>query len=106
MGRPVTITLDHDLGKEGAKERVDEKFEALLQSIAGNMGLKIERQWNEDQLTFTAKAMGQTIKGEVDVFPAHVRIVVVLPMLLASMAEAIQGKVEKDGRVMLENKGA
>ncbi|MEM9421797.1 MAG: polyhydroxyalkanoic acid system family protein [Pseudomonadota bacterium] len=106
MGKPVTITLEHTLGKDGARARVDEKFDALLQSVAGSMGLKVEREWVDDQLRFTAKAMGQKITGEVDVFPEHVRIVMVLPTLLAGMAEALKGKVEKDGQLMLDDKSA
>lgn len=104
MGRPVTITLEHSLGIETARARVDERFDALKDSIAGNVGLDFERQWEGDKLTFVAKGMGQRITGEIDVFPAHVRIVVVLPALLAGMAEAIKGRVEKGGQLMLESK--
>lgn len=106
MGRPVTVTIEHDHGIEGAKTRVDERFGNLEQSIAGNMGLKFERAWDGDRLNFTAKGMGQRIQGELDVFPKHVRITVTLPSLLAGMAEALQGKMEKHGRLMLEDKTA
>lgn len=101
--RPVTVMLEHDLGIETAKQRVDERFDALKESIGGGIGLKFERAWEGDQLQFTARGMGQTVTGEIDVFPQHVRIVVVLPGLLASMAEALQGKMEQSGRKMLEN---
>lgn len=103
MGRPVTVTIEHSHGIEGAKARVDERFCNLEQSIAGNMGLKFDRSWDGDRLNFTAKGMGQRVTGELDVFPEHVRITVVLPGLLAGMAEALQGKMEKQGRIMLED---
>ena len=106
MGRPVTVTIEHEHGIEGARARVDERFGDLEESIAGNMGLKFERAWDGDRLNFTARGMGQKISGELDVFPQHVRITVTLPTLLASMAEALQGKMEKHGRAMLEDKSA
>ena len=106
MARPVTIMLDHDLGVEEARKRVDERFDALKQSIAGNVGLKFERHWEGEQLQFTAKGLGQRVSGEIDVFPNHVRIVVVLPNLLAGMAEALKGRVERDGQVLLGPAGS
>ena len=104
MGRPVTVTIEHEHGIEGAKARIEERFGELENSIGGNMGLKFERAWEEDRLSFTAKGMGQRIPGEIDVFPQHVRITVTLPTLLAGRAEALQGKMEKHGRIMLEDK--
>lgn len=104
MGRPVTVTIEHEHGIDGAKQRIDERFSELENSIGGNMGLKFERAWDGDRLNFTAKGMGQSIPGELDVFPGHVRIIVTLPTLLAGMAEALQGKMEKHGKLMLEDK--
>ena len=39
MARPVTVTISHDLGKDQARTRGDERFDALETSIAGNVGL-------------------------------------------------------------------
>ncbi len=104
MARPVTVTIENTHGIEGAKSRVEERFEALQESIAGNMGLKFERHWEGDSLKFVAKGMGQRVTGDIDVFPEHVRITVVLPALLAGMAEALKGRVEKGGQILLEDK--
>lgn len=104
MARPVTITLSHDLGKEEARRRIDEGFAKLKGAMTGGMMFKFQESWDEDKLSFTAKGLGQTITGEIDVFPAHVRIVATLPGLLASLAETISGKVEREGRLLLEKK--
>lgn len=105
MGRPVTITLDHDLGAVAAKQRIEERFEDLQASIAGNVGLTFERRWaTDDQLAFTARGLGMKITGTIDVFPKNVRIIVVLPGLLAGMAEALKGRVQRDGQILLEDK--
>jgi putative polyhydroxyalkanoate system protein len=104
MGRPVTVTLEHQLGTEAAKKRIDEKFGALKESIAGNVALTFEESWEGDKLRFTARGMGQRVSGELDVFPEHVRITVALPFLLAGMAEAITGRLQKQGQILLEDK--
>lgn len=105
MARPVTITLSHELGKEEARRRIEEGFAKIKSAMTGGMMFKFQEEWEaEDRLTFVAKGMGQTIDGEIDVFPAHVRIIVTLPGLLASLAETITGQVEKQGRILLEKK--
>lgn len=101
MARPVTVTISHALGLEGARARIEGRIGELEQSIAGNMGLKFERHWEGERLHLRARGFGQNVTGEVDIFPAHVRITVMLPGLLAGMAEALAGKVEKQGRVLL-----
>ena len=69
------------------------------------MVFKFSENWEtEDRLTFIAKGLGQTITGEIDIFPQHVRITATLPDILASIAETIAGKVEKQGKLLLEKK--
>ncbi len=105
MSRPVTITISHELGKDEARTRVREGFEKLKGQMTGGLMFKFSEKWSsEDTLTFDAKGLGQNITGQIDIFPNHVRIEVVLPSLLATIAETITGKVEKQGRLMLEKK--
>lgn len=105
MSRLVTITLTHDVGKAEAKKRIDEGFERLKSALGGGLVLSFTREWRgEDRLAFTAKGLGQNINGHIDVFPGHVRIEAMLPGLLAGIAEAIAGKVEKEGKLLLEKK--
>lgn len=105
MPRPVTITLNHDLGLEEARKRFREGSGNLQQQLAGGMMFKFSENWEtDDRLTFVAKGLGQTITGEIDIFPQHVRITASLPGLLASLAETVAGRVEKQGKLMLEKK--
>lgn len=105
MARPVTVTLSHDLGKEEARRRIDEGFAKFRNAMTGGMIFSFDETWeSEDSLTFSARGMGQTITGSIDVFPKHVRITATLPGLLAGVAEAIVGKMEKEGRLLLEKK--
>ncbi len=105
MARPVTVTISHELGLDGARKRIIDGFDKLKSQITGGMMFTFSEEWpTEDTLKFAAKGLGQNITGSIDIFPQHVRIEVVLPGILASVAEVITGKVEKEGRLLLENK--
>jgi len=105
MARPVTVTISHDLGKEEARRRIEDGFGKLKNSMTGGMMFSFREEWTaEDQLDFNARGLGQNITGNIVVFPEHVRIEAVLPGLLATVAEAITGKMEKEGKLLLEKK--
>ena len=105
MARPVTITVSHDLGKDEARSRINEGFEKFKTHLSGGLRFKFTEEWtSDDQFAFSAKGFGQHIHGTIDVFPAHIRIVVVLPGFLASIAETITGKIEKESQILLEKK--
>ncbi len=105
MARPVTITIAHELGLEEARGRVRDGFDKIKNAMTGGMMFRFSEEWTgENRLSFTARGLGQTIIGTVDIFPQHVRIEATLPGLLAAIAETISGKVEKEGRLLLERK--
>jgi len=106
MARPVTVTLEHDKTMDDLRRRIDENIDELTSGLAGKMALKFQHQWEGDTLTFRANAMFQKVTGTVEMFPQHVRITVVLPEILAGMAEKVAGKIQKKGAVMLEDKRA
>ncbi len=105
MARPVTVTLSHDLGADEARQRLRDGFGKIKQSLSGGMIFAFDENWTgENQLRFQAKGLGQTIDGVIDIFPQHVRIEAILPGVLASLAEIISGKLEKEGTLLLEKK--
>lgn len=105
MARPVTITISHDLGKDEARKRINEGFGKLKGALGGGMLFSFAENWtSDDQLSFTAKGFGQNIVGKIDVFPQHIRIEAMLPGVLASIAETVAGRVEKEGKLLLEKK--
>ena len=105
MPRPVTVTLTHDLGRTEARARVEKGFGRLKKAIAGGFLFKFTQNWAEDSdndtLRFTAKGMGQNISGEILVYETYVHINVTLPNMLAAVAEAVTGRVRKEGQLML-----
>lgn len=105
MARPVTVTVSHELGKDEARRRIRDGFGRLQKQLSGGMMFSFQETWaGEDTLEFTAKGLGQNIAGKIDIFPEHVRIEAMLPGILATLAETVMGKVEKEGKLLLEKK--
>jgi len=103
MSRPVSITIPHKLGAAEARRRIDEGFEKFSKEIGGAMG-RIDRSWSGDRLTFTAHMMGQAMTGRLDVAAESVAIEVDLPDMLAALANTVKGRLQKQGRLLLEKK--
>ncbi len=105
MPRPISIMLNHDLGKEEARRRIAEGFGKIKATLSGGVKLKFSEEWStEDSFAFSARGFGQAIEGTIDIFPQHVRINATLPGALAAIAEIIAGRVEKQGALLLEKK--
>ncbi len=105
MPRPVTVTISHELGVDEARSRVKEGFGKLQGQMTGGMIFNFAEEWPSDNtMTFKARGMGQNLTGQIDIFPQHIRIEVMLPGLLAAIAETITGKVEQQGKLLLEKK--
>ncbi|MEQ1930172.1 MAG: polyhydroxyalkanoic acid system family protein [Parvularculaceae bacterium] len=105
MSRRITVTLSHDLGKEEARRRIAEGFDKLRDGLSGGAMFQFSQNWTgSERLSFSAKGLGQTISGDIDIFPQHVRIEATLPTFLAMIAETITGKLEREGKLLLEKK--
>ena len=104
MSRPVTVTLEHDKPLDDLRRRIDSNFDELTSGLAGQVALKVQRQWDGETLHFQARAMLQKVTGTIEMFPQHVRITVVLPDFLAGMAEKVAGQIQRKGTIMLEDK--
>jgi hypothetical protein len=102
MAKSITVTLSHELTPAEVKRR-------LIQGIAdartnhGEVLKGAHETWSSDnQMDFTARAMGQNISGSVRIEPSVVHVTVTLPMLLAMFASKITPRIESEGRKLLE----
>src|SRR5688500_14914229 len=103
MAKPVVVSIPHDLGQQEARRRLETGFGRIRQQIAGH-ALAFDERWEGDRLHFQAGAFGQKVSGRVDVFDKSVRIEVDLPWILAQIAEKLQGRIRKEGTLLLEKK--
>jgi hypothetical protein len=106
MARPITVTIPHQLGKDEARRRIADGFGQLRdQMAAGPLTLlKFQERWEGDLLLFEGGALGQTIRGHIEILTDSVILVVELPEILAALAESIKGRLSKQGQKLLEKK--
>jgi hypothetical protein len=106
MGRPVTASVPHTLGKEEARRRIAEGFANAGQQMgSGMLGmLSFQERWEGDRLHFEGGGLGQKISGRLDVLPDSIQIQVDLPELLAMLADKITGKLKQQTQLLLEKK--
>jgi hypothetical protein len=102
MRKAITLTIPHDLGRAEARRRIDEGFANFAKHLGAVGG--VSKTWTGDHLAFTASALGQQISGAVDVAEAAVTIEVLLPNLLAALANRLKGRLKTEGQILLEKK--
>jgi hypothetical protein len=66
--------------------------------------LAFQERWEGDRLHFDASGLGQKMSGRLDVRPDSVQIELDLPEFLAALAERITGKLQQEGRELLEQR--
>lgn len=79
MGEPVVITIPHKLGKAEARHRVTGGFDGFKAQLAGVGFGNVTHGWSGDRLNFHASALGQAVKGVIDVLDDQLRIELELP---------------------------
>jgi hypothetical protein len=104
MAAPISIVIPHRLGKAEARQRIEQGFGRLQAQMVGSPIANMQQAWAEDVLAFSATAVGQRVSGRLEVRDADVRIEVDLPAFLAGLADAIAGKLRREGRLLLEKK--
>ncbi len=106
MSRPVTVNLPHKLGQDEAHRRIEEGFDRLRRQMTGGISgmVACHERWEGNRLHFEAGALGQKMTGRLDVMEDSVRIEVDLPTLLAALAERITGKLQDEGRKLLQGR--
>lgn len=102
MSKPVVVTIPHQLGRAEARRRIDEGIGRLVHQFAA-MG-QMSHAWEGDMLRFSVAAVGQAVTGAVQVRDHEVILDVVLPGLLAMIADKVRGRIQKEGQVLLEDR--
>lgn len=103
MTKPLLVSIPHHLGKEEAVRRLKSGLSTVRTSYGHLFSIQ-EETWAGDRLQFRISALAQAVSGSIDVFDDHVNLEVVLPWLLAAIAEKLQPLIRKEGTLMLEKK--
>lgn len=103
MSKPLVVTIPHQLGRAGARQRLESGVETLKAKFADKIG-SVDERWSGDRLDVDIKAMGQSVSGSLDVGEDQVRVEVQLPWMLAMIAEKARSYIEKEGQLLLDKK--
>jgi putative polyhydroxyalkanoate system protein len=98
----LTVSIPHKLSRAEARRRIQEQVDQL-QAQHGSPLSRLEQRWTGDTLDFTVVALGQAVTGQIFVEDQAVRLEVVLPWMLAMLANVFKPKIEQQGRKLLES---
>ena len=99
----LSVSIPHNLGKDEALRRIKSGLAQAETQLSALFTVQ-EQIWIDNTLQFQIRAVGQPIRGTIEVEDARVRLDVVLPWLLARIANAIRQVVQKQGTALLEKK--
>lgn len=101
--KAVVVTIPHDLGRQGARRQIEQGLVQIRSQLHGKVAT-VEEQWAGDRLDFRVSAVGQTVTGFIDVMEQEVRVEVMLPWILATIAQKLGAKIQHQGTLLLEKK--
>jgi hypothetical protein len=104
MSRLVTVRIAHQLGKEEATRRLRSGIGEARSRFASTLST-VEENWQDNHLDFRVGALGQLVTGTIDVEQNYVDAAFEMPAALAFFANRVKGVLQKQGTLMLENKG-
>jgi hypothetical protein len=103
MSQPLVVTIPYRLGQKEATARIKSGLHDA-QAKFGRVISVQEESWTESRLQFRMSALAQSVSGTIEIFEDHVRLEVLLPWLLAAIAEKIQPLIHREGIMLLEKK--
>jgi hypothetical protein len=103
MSQPLVVSISHSLGKEEAVRRLKSGLRSVPAAFRHVLTIQ-EEIWTGDELQFRVSALGQVASGTIEVADDHVRLTVILPWLLAQLAERLRPVLRQQGLLMLEKK--
>jgi len=98
---PITVTISHRLGRDGAKRRIDESLAQIRADVAPYVKT-LDYTWHEYSLDFRVVALMQTIAGRIEVYEDFIRIDLELPRLLHLFARTIQSQIQNRAAALLD----
>jgi hypothetical protein len=103
MSDPVTVTVDHRLGKVEAARRLKEGL-ARTHGQLGSMIAMEQETWEGDTLHCRMRALGQSAQVRIEVLDDALRIEVMLPWLLAKAAQRLLPGLRTAAALLLQKK--
>ncbi|HYO76248.1 MAG TPA: polyhydroxyalkanoic acid system family protein [Thermoanaerobaculia bacterium] len=91
----MRIAVPHNLTKDEARRRVDQKLSTLLGQF-GHQAEHMEHDWAGDTLRFKGKAKGMSVQGTVEITDAAMIVDAKLPLIATMFEGKIREAVQKE----------
>jgi hypothetical protein len=97
----VRVALPHDLDKETVRQRLRSRSHEIADHIPGGMA-EVTTSWpSEDRMDMTVRAMGQDLRGAVELEDKQVVFTVQLPPALGFLEPIVENAVKASGRKLI-----
>jgi len=100
MSKSIVVTVPHTLGKDEARRRVASEIEQLKNAYVDKFA-HTEVNWVDDAVDIRVVALAQEAKAHILVAEDSVRIEVLLPWILASLAARVESQLTTTARETL-----
>ena len=97
----MQVPIPHNLGREEARRRMQANSHRMGEGIPGGMA-QVETSWpSEDRMAMNIAAMGQVVRGYVDIEERQILFVIDLPPALSFIEPIVAGAIRQSGQKML-----
>ena len=97
----MRVAIPHDLPRDEVTRRLRERSHEIADHMPGGVAQVVTDWPSEDQMNLNIQAMGQDLKGVVDVEDSQLVFEIALPMALSFLEPMISGAVKQQGQKML-----
>lgn len=97
----MRVAIPHTLPREEVRRRLSERSHEIADHIPGGMA-KVATDWaGDDRMNITVSAMGQNLRGKVDIEDGQIVFEIALPMALSFVEPVIANAIRQQGNTML-----
>ncbi|PZO70074.1 MAG: hypothetical protein DI636_06210 [Pelagerythrobacter marensis] len=97
----MRVPIPHNLDKDTVRERMRTRSHKIADNIPGGMA-DVQTSWpTEDRMAMVINAMGQVVRGHVDIEDNQVVFQVDLPPALSFVEPMLRGAIEQQGQKLI-----
>jgi hypothetical protein len=98
----LRVALPHQLDKATLRERLRSRSHEIADHIPGGMA-EVETSWpSEDRMDMVVRAMGQDLRGAVELEDDQVVFTVALPPMLGFIEPVVEKAIKASGQKLIE----
>ncbi len=101
MAKTISLTLPHDKSPDEIRRRLSVAIADAREKYPAQLSGATET-WDGNQMSFVAKAMGQTVTGMVAIRATDVHVSITLPFIMGMFAGKVKEQIGREGKLLLE----